>query len=205
MSLRHALLGVLAIREMTGYDIKRQFDRSLHFYWNASDSQIYRELRRLEETGMVRSHWIEQSDKPNKRVYSITPEGERELDDWIRADISWEEVHDKDPFLLKMFFIGRLEPEEIRGILEDRLRQLSKAIEFYDRRMVEFANIERSRNPELLRWQLMLLEGVREIDTAESNWIMRLIRTLDRELAAQRGSAPGRPDPPVDRGPDPAA
>src|SRR5690606_41152521 len=124
MSLRHALLGVLAIREMTGYDIKRQFDRSLHFYWNASDSQIYRELRRLEETGMVRSHWIEQSDKPNKRVYSITPEGERELDDWIRADISWEEVDDKDPFLLKMFFIGRLEPEEIRGILEDRLRQL---------------------------------------------------------------------------------
>ena len=62
-----------------------------------------------------------------------------------------------------------------------------------------------ARNPELLRWQLMLLEGVREIDTAESNWIMRLIRTLDRELAAQRGSAPGRPDPPVDRGPDPAA
>ena len=71
--------------------------------------------------------------------------------------------------------------------------------------MVEFANIERSRNRELLRWQRMLLEGVREIDTAESNWIMRLIRALDRELAAQRGSAPGRPDPPVDRGPDPAA
>ena len=53
MSLRHAILGLLARQPSTGYDLARLFDLSLRTTWHASHSQIYPELARLEEAGMV--------------------------------------------------------------------------------------------------------------------------------------------------------
>ena len=53
MSLRHALLGVLKDRPLTGYDLVRYFQGTLGFLWSAPQSQIYPELRRMESEGLV--------------------------------------------------------------------------------------------------------------------------------------------------------
>ena len=49
--LRHGILGLLNYGSMTGYDITRTFRDSLHYFWNAQTSQIYRELQTLKENG----------------------------------------------------------------------------------------------------------------------------------------------------------
>ena len=53
MSLRHAVLGMLASQPGTGYELTQWFDRSLSHAWHASHSQIYPELAKLEAEGLV--------------------------------------------------------------------------------------------------------------------------------------------------------
>jgi len=48
-------------------------------------SILYRALRDLEEAGLVVSAWSEESLGPQRRVYTITPQGEAALSEWIEA------------------------------------------------------------------------------------------------------------------------
>ena len=69
-----AVLGLIASKPRSGYDIKRLVDRSIRHFWAASYGQIYPELKRLEEAG-----WIAGDDASNggraRRLYRITDAG----------------------------------------------------------------------------------------------------------------------------------
>lgn len=58
MSLRYALLALLSSREMTGYDVSKQFSQSVAHVWHAPDSQIYPELRRMEQDGLLEAETV---------------------------------------------------------------------------------------------------------------------------------------------------
>ncbi|MCL2350821.1 MAG: PadR family transcriptional regulator, partial [Defluviitaleaceae bacterium] len=75
MSLKHGLMGLLSQKPMTGYDLDKEFNASLGFFWPAQYSQIYAELDKMEKKGWLVSRRVVQEDKPNKRVYSLTAEG----------------------------------------------------------------------------------------------------------------------------------
>ena len=84
MSLDHILLGLLQ-DPATGYDLKNAFSENVRHFWSAELSQIYPTLKRLEQRRMLRSR-VEPSPKgPNRRVYSLTEEGRRELLRWLRS------------------------------------------------------------------------------------------------------------------------
>lgn len=83
MSLRHALLAILAVEPMTGYDLTKYFDRSAANVWHAPHSQIYPELRRLEDAGLVTAQSVARGDHGIKRTYSITEAGLAELTAWV--------------------------------------------------------------------------------------------------------------------------
>lgn len=104
MSLRHMILGLLAINDMSGYDIKRALDTSISFVWTASDSQIYRELRLLEESGAVTSRRVEQTSRPAKNVYTLAPAGREDLNEWLLSELPTTYIN--DPFRVRLFFIG---------------------------------------------------------------------------------------------------
>src|SRR6478735_12241783 len=95
------VLGLLAMRPLSGYDIKAVVDRSTRFFWAASYGQIYPELRRLESDGLV-----EGEDVPNggrqRRVYSLTPAGREALVEWLRGPTVTIEYRDES--LLRLFF-----------------------------------------------------------------------------------------------------
>jgi DNA-binding PadR family transcriptional regulator len=80
MSLRHAVLGLLARRPSTGYELTRTFDRSLRTSWQASHSQIYPELARLEAAGLVE---IVERGARRSKTYGITAAGRAELRRWL--------------------------------------------------------------------------------------------------------------------------
>ena len=84
MSLDHILLGLLR-EPATGYDLKNAFSENVRHFWSAELSQIYPTLKRLEQRRMLRSR-LEPSPKgPNRRVYTLTDEGRKELMRWLRG------------------------------------------------------------------------------------------------------------------------
>lgn len=108
--LKHGMLGLINYHDMTGYEILEVFRDSLHFFWNATPSQIYRELKTLEKKNWVSKTMVPQQGKPNKNVYSITEEGKSELLRWISSDFSGLNFH--NPILMKVFFMGGQSREE---------------------------------------------------------------------------------------------
>ena len=116
-----AVLGLLGMKPMSGYDIKRAVDRTIRHFWAASYGQIYPELRRLEEAGL-----IEGEDDPTggrkRRAYSLTAAGDAALDEWLRSDA--EPIYEvRDEAMLKLFFSDDLtKAERLRIVRQMRNR-----------------------------------------------------------------------------------
>jgi len=75
MSLEFAILGFLHYHPYSGYDLKKAFDASVRHFWPADQSQIYRTLGRLTEQGLAEMEVIEQTERPDRKVYHITQAG----------------------------------------------------------------------------------------------------------------------------------
>jgi PadR family transcriptional regulator, regulatory protein AphA len=112
-----ALLGLLARRPMSGYELKRAVDRTIRHFWAASYGQIYPELKRLERSG-----WVSGADAANggrsRRDYAITAVGRQALREWLHGLDTRIELRDES--LLRLFFADELPPEEARGLLAAR-------------------------------------------------------------------------------------
>src|SRR4051812_6394639 len=118
MSLRHAMLGLLAVEPATGYDLTGKFDKSLGNAWHASHSQIYPELARLEEEGMIE---VVAEGARRSKTYGLTTAGQAELRRWlVEAEPS---RHQRNESALRTFLAPRLlAPADARTALERDLR-----------------------------------------------------------------------------------
>jgi DNA-binding PadR family transcriptional regulator len=98
----------------SGYEIKAVVDNSTRFFWAASYGQIYPELRRLREQGLIEG---EESASGGRRrvVYSLTPAGNEALRGWLLEPGTGYELRDEG--LLKLFFADGLEPAEALDLL----------------------------------------------------------------------------------------
>jgi DNA-binding PadR family transcriptional regulator len=125
MSLRFALLGLLADHPMTGYDLTRRFDRSLANVWPASHSQIYPELARLSDGGLIRQT---ASGSRGKKIYEITPDGLDEIRAWLRTE---PDHGSRNPAFLRVFFLWLMKREEAIRFLEgEALVHRAKLLEY---------------------------------------------------------------------------
>ena len=79
MNLRFALLAMLSADPKTGYELTGSFDRTVAYVWHAPHSQIYPELRRMEEAGLVEAEEVPRGPRGTKRVYEVTDAGLAEL------------------------------------------------------------------------------------------------------------------------------
>ena len=105
----YVILGMVSKTPRSGYEIKAVVDGSTRFFWAASYGQIYPELKRLSEAGLVVGR-----DAPTggrrRTVYAITDDGERRLADWLRQPPATFEMREEG--LLKLFFADLLPPAE---------------------------------------------------------------------------------------------
>lgn len=155
MSLRFALLGLLAVEPASGYDLKRAIDRSTYFIWNATGPQIYNTLHKLREEGYVTSKSQAQTGKPDKQIHTITPEGRAALEEFmsepIRASVTRDEV------LLRIFFGNFANKKTIRRELEsylDRIRHERTYLEATKARI----DAHPGKKHEARRFQLLSLQ-----------------------------------------------
>ena len=101
MSLAYALLVSLIQEPKSGYDLAKQFDGSVGFFWQATHQQIYRELTKLEQQGRITAEAIAQEGRPDKKVFSVTSLGLSHLKTWLFQ--SSNIAPSKDEFLLKIY------------------------------------------------------------------------------------------------------
>ena len=123
-----AVLGILSFgRELTGYDIKNWSDAILHFfYWSPATSQIYTELRRLEDLGLVSSRTVARDEVRDKTIYAITPIGTEALRSW-QATVDAEAPVLKHGVLLRIWLGHLAEPDRLREqIAEHHARLLAE-------------------------------------------------------------------------------
>jgi DNA-binding PadR family transcriptional regulator len=110
----YVILGLVRREPRSGYEIKAVVDKTTRFFWAASYGQIYPELKRLAEAGLVVG-----VDSPTggrrRTVYEITADGEEELKAWLRRPPETYEMREEG--LLKLFFAGALPPGEAVEIL----------------------------------------------------------------------------------------
>ena len=110
----YVVLGMLRLGLRSGYDIKQLVDKSTRFFWAASYGQIYPELKRLEEQGLVRGEPDPQGGR-RRRAYALTAEGEQTLDQWLKSPDAVS-VEMRDSALLRLFFADNLPPEDAAAI-----------------------------------------------------------------------------------------
>src|SRR5690349_695661 len=106
----YAVMALLSFAPMSGYQLARAADRSISRFWSISKPQVYSELARLEERGLVQGNHVAQDKLPDKRVFALTAAGERALDGWL-AEVDFPASRFRIPFLVKVLVGHRLSAE----------------------------------------------------------------------------------------------
>lgn len=141
MSLKHGILGLLNNYGMSGYDLMKSFDSSLSYFWHVRTSQIYLELSKMAKDELITSETFMQENRPNKKIFTITEKGKKELKNWMLNFDMKKSFAIKNEFLMLNFFLGEFSKAEALTVLEnyklqceDELSKLSETanhIEYY--------------------------------------------------------------------------
>ncbi len=142
MSLRHGILGLLKNAPLTGYHLKKLFDRTLNNVWTASLSQIYRELNALEKDGLVSSRVLLQDDRPDKREYAITGSGRQAFSSWLLKTPGAFVSPKRDAFMLRLFFAADMGAGHVREQLQLFMEDRQRAMEAMDREVSAFQELK---------------------------------------------------------------
>ena len=121
-----AVLCLLAVGgERSGYDLARLASSSVGHLWTPARSQLYAVLPRLERSGLASGRTVAQQNRPDKRLYRITAEGQTVLDAWLESI----EPEATDAFRLKVFYGGLMPRESLVAHLEAARKEATERLE----------------------------------------------------------------------------
>jgi DNA-binding PadR family transcriptional regulator len=115
MSIKFVILGFLEWKPLTGYDLKKQFMASESFHWSGNNNQIYTVLVQLYNEGLVSKEVQNQETGPSRKVYSITPEGQVALRQWLLTPPEPPQL--RHPFLAQLAWADQLTAVELDHLL----------------------------------------------------------------------------------------
>ncbi len=181
--LKYAILGLLDKQEMSGYDIMNQFNHNMVHFWSAKHSQIYPELKKLTQEGLIEFRSVSQGNKVlDKKIYSITSKGKQELQQWLDKLMPLPDTV-KDEFMLKAYFVSSMSKEEVKRQFTNQLRNLQDKINFLEGRLRELyeevgENIV-SSSP-YFGLYLVLTRAISR-DKNYFNWVQDVLNQIDAE------------------------
>ncbi len=179
MSLDHAILGFLNYLPLSGYDLKKRFDSSIKYFWSAEQSQIYRTLGRLTGQGWVTVEVVEQSERPDRKVYHITDAGRAELRRWLEQPFPALET--RSAALVQVFFGGQLSNAELLAKFQQFAAQQRQRLEQYRRTTELIARYAREigSEREAFCWSLTLELGLQSMQ-AQLDWAEGVIERIEK-------------------------
>lgn len=125
-----AILGLLAHEPLSGYDVKLRMAEPVGFFWQASHSQIYPELAKLEAGGMVAHEAVSQEGKPDKKVHGITPEGLSAVREWVAEPAKSGPTRDEATLKAYLSWLG--EPDEMAAMFRELGRRHEEQLRRYE-------------------------------------------------------------------------
>ena len=131
MALEHALLVALRERPASGLELARRFDRSIGYFWHASHQQLYRTLARMEGHGWLDAEAVEQSGRPDKKEYAVTPAGTAVLRDWLATPTPVEPLRSELAVKLRGASYG--DREAMLDLVRDNLADHALRLAHYER------------------------------------------------------------------------
>jgi PadR family transcriptional regulator AphA len=185
------ILGMLAARPRSGYEIKRLVDKSARFFWAASYGQIYPELKRLVDAGLITGSDASQGAR-QRTVYKLTAAGKRAAREWIAGPPQVFELRDEG--LLELFFAGSIEPGRTAEIARERAAHSAETASVLKglEEMVEAAERDGGPEYEADPGSLTVLRYGIELNEFAAAWFERAARDLERKIAGRRGRATAR-------------
>jgi PadR family transcriptional regulator AphA len=170
MSLRHGLIGLLA-RDgpLTGYELTKAFDRSVNFLWHAVPGQIYPELSRLADAGLIRQ--TSTGPRGAKR-FEATEEGIAELQRWITDVEPARGIRNET--LLRVFFAYLVDPAELEALLRREADEYRRRLAILERFAAQPAPTTRSARAS----GLTVDAGIRSLRAA-IDWAEAAIEEVD--------------------------
>jgi PadR family transcriptional regulator AphA len=168
-----AILGMLTFGARSGYDLSKMVEQSIGHFFSPAKSQIYSELRRLVTLGFADVEHVNQTVRPNKRLYSITPEGRRELREWLETS-EVEPDSMRSPFLLRMFFGALISREVLISQVKHAHEQAQMEL-----KVLEEVETQIKGNPEFFYPNLVLRFGLAH-NRASVAWTEQVLRELEQ-------------------------
>jgi PadR family transcriptional regulator AphA len=177
----YVILGMLRLGARSGYDVKRAVEASARFFWTISQAQFSPNLKRLERAGLVQGH-PEPRGRRRRRVYDVTPEGERVLVEWLRRE---EELgfEVRDVATLKFFFADLLSGEQALEHVQAIHARSERLLEQLKRES-EPVGVMLERHGE--RFPLLTLRLGMAIQQAIADWCTATERDLSRSVRRGR-------------------
>jgi PadR family transcriptional regulator AphA len=173
---KYAVLGILSLGPMSGYDIKKVFQTIASNFWNESYGQIYPMLKRLTAEGLATKSVERQSGKPDRHVYSLTEKGREKLQTWLLNPVELE--IGRHEILLKLFFgaqvsvIGNTRQLELYRELRGKALHELQSTE-------QHLRAEHANDPNLPYWLMTVSYGL-HVNQAILEWCDETLSALGR-------------------------
>ena len=177
-SSRYAILGLLSLKPLSGYGLRQLAQQSIGHFWSESYGQIYPTLKQLVKEGLATARTEQTKGKPDRHVYSITANGLKELQSWLKVPTGRE--NPRSELLLKLFFSGRVPlPESIQHVNRYRAEH-QRLLQIYDQTEKQLKKAH-SRNPDLFFWLITISFG-RHRSQAYVDWCDETLKVLARSV-----------------------
>jgi len=164
VSVRYAILGLLAQRPRHGYELRAAFEAVVggEETWSVKPAQVYATLERLTEAGWIVEDCERQEHQPEKRVYHIAAEGRKALEEWFQTPVTLE--HQRDEFFVKLMIAL------VSGVGDPRKVIQTQRVFIY-RQMHAATTLRDSYDPKNALAQILLLDKTLMHLEADLRWL----------------------------------
>ncbi|WP_419890877.1 helix-turn-helix transcriptional regulator [Paenibacillus xylanexedens] len=136
MNTQHVILGILHNQLSSGYEIKQYFEQYFSFFFDASFGTIYPTLAKMEKSGLLTKESVKQEGKPDKNVYSLTPEGAAQFHAYLMSPLEAEVF--RSDFLMRLYFGELADEDTVTGWISTQLKRKEMLYAELQRQMEEF-------------------------------------------------------------------
>lgn len=177
-SFRYAMLTLLAREPLSGYDIKQQMNTRMGPFWKAGSNQVYPELAKMEEEGLVKIQGLEQhSYRPTRKVYEIMDAGLDAVKQWT-IDPTEPEIK-RDEFLLKAYNSWLVEPDEMKARMAEKKKEHEARLKTYMDKLEELNGMLDSSNPrDPIASSISVVEFGIQYERMYIDWCEKFIKKL---------------------------
>lgn len=176
----YIILGLLAHKDSSGYDLKKEIDHAISRFWDVGYGQLYPTLKMLEKEGFITGVPAQSEKGPDRIVYTITDAGKQKLINWLSLPNEKEYV--RYEILLKLFFGNLSSPINAIGRIEAFQKQHEE-----DLRLIRFykANLENvfQENSDHLYYYLTVLFG-EHIYKAYLEWADEALAFINKSIVS---------------------